>query len=373
MKVTAEPVPFFDLFRSSSEERRAIDRAIRDVIESGSFILGEEVDRFERRFAELSGARHCVGVASGCDALLWSLEALGVGPGDEVITVANTFVGTLLPVLRRGATPVLVDCLADVLTIDPDQVAAAVTPRTKVIIPVHLYGQAAEMDEILAVAKRHGLAVLEDAAQAHGASYKGRACGSMGAAAGFSFYPAKNLGAFGDGGAVTTNDEELASYVRTLCNYGQRQKNHHDIVGWNSRLDTIQAAVLGAKLPGLSGVNEARREIASRYREGLAGLPVELCVARDYAEHVYHQFVIRVERRDELREFLAAHGIGTGIHYPAPLHELEAFSDADFSRGSFPVAESAARRLVSLPIFPGLTPLEIERVCETLGEFFKKG
>lgn len=373
MKVSAEPVPFFDLSRSRGEESRAIARAIKGVTESGAFIRGEEVDRFERAFAEFCETRHCVGVASGCDALLWSLEALGIGPGDEVITVANTFVGTVLPVLRRGATPVLVDCLDDVLTIDPEQVAAAVTARTKAILPVHLYGQAAEMDEILAVAKEHGLTVLEDAAQAHGASYKGRACGSMGRAAGFSFYPAKNLGAFGDGGAVTTNDEELARHVRTLCNYGQREKNHYEIAGWNSRLDTIQAAVLGAKLPGLSNANEARREIASRYREGLAGLPLELCAVRDYAEPVYHQFVIRTPRRDALRQFLGDRGIGTGIHYPAPLHELEAFSDADFSRGSFPVAERAARRLVSLPMFPGLTAQEIERVCETLGEFFEKG
>lgn len=373
MKASAEGVPFFDGSRAPEKERRAIALAIAQVTEHGDFILGEEVGRFERLFAEVCGAQHCVGVASGCDALLWSLEALGVGPGDEVITVANTFVGTLLPILRRGATPVLVDCLSDVLTIDPDQVAAAVTPRTKAVVPVHLYGQAAEMDEILAVAEKHGLSVLEDASQAHGATYKGRACGSMGSAAGFSFYPAKNLGAFGDAGALTTDDEELALHVRRLCNYGQSQKHHHDLVGWNSRLDTIQAAVLLAKLPGLAAANEARRGIAAAYRERLAGLPLESCETRSYVDHVYHQFVIRVERRDELRDFLAARGIATAIHYPAPLHELKAFSGAEFSQGSFPVSERAARELVSLPVFPGLTEAEIEDVCEGLGEFFAQG
>ena len=365
-----DQVPFLDMSRISEAQQRAIEEAIGRITRQGNFILGKELDSFEKAFASFCGAERCVGVASGCDSLLLSLEALGIGSGDEVITVANTFVGTLLPILRRGAVPVLVDCLDDVLNIDPDQVAAAVTPRTKAIVPVHLYGQPAEMDEILALAEKHSLAVLEDAAQAHGATYKGRPCGGMGNAAGFSFYPAKNLGAYGDGGAMTTNDTDIAKHVRMISNYGQSEKYCHDLPGWNSRLDTIQAAILSVKLEGLPAANEARRSIAAAYRERLAELPLKIPVEREYVEHVYHQFVILVDRRDEMRAFLDQRGVQTGIHYPNPLHKLKAFSDCDFARGSHPVTEAVANKLVSLPIFPGLTESEIERVCETIAAFY---
>ena len=363
-------VPFLDMSRMPEAQQRAIAEAIAQITVQGNFVLGEEVDAFEKAFATFCGAKRCVGVASGCDALLWALTAIGVGPGDEVITVANSFVGTLLPILRTGAVPVLVDCLDDVLNIDPEQVAAAITPRTKAIMPVHLYGQPAEMDEILALADKLGLAVIEDAAQAHGASYKGRPCGSMGTAAGFSFYPAKNLGAYGDGGGLTTNDENLADRVGMIRNYGQSRKYHHDIVGWNSRLDTIQAAILSAKLEYLTAANDARRAVAATYRERLTDLPIEMPVEREYVEHVYHQFVILVDQRDDLQTFLGDHGIQTGIHYPEPLHKLKAFSDEEFARGSHPVTEATADKLVSLPIFPGLTENEIDKVCETMSAFF---
>ena len=366
-------VPFFDMSRVPDPQSQAIAKAMRRVTERGAFILGEEVNLFEQAFARFCEAERCVGVGSGCDALLWALEALGIGPGDEVITVANTFVGTLLPIMRRGGTPVLVDCLDDVLNIDPDQVAAAITPRTKAIVPVHLYGQPAEMDEILAIADKHGLVVIEDAAQAHGATYKGRPCGSMGDAAGFSFYPAKNLGAYGDGGGLTTNDEALADRVCMIRNYGQGKKYHHDVAGWNSRLDTLQAAVLSAKLEYLPAANAARRTIAASYRERLCNLPIEIPVERKYVEHVYHQFVILVERRDEMRTFLDERGVQTGIHYPEPLHKLSAFAGEGFSKGTFPVTEATAKKLVSLPIFPSLTEMEIDRVCETIASFYSQG
>ena len=372
MNKKKDHVPFWDMARAGEAQQRAIEEAIAQITCQGNFILGEEVEIFERSFATFCEAERCIGVASGCDALLLALEALGIGPGDEVITVANTFVGTLLPILRAGATPVLVDCLADVLNIDPKQVTTAITPRTKAIVPVHLYGQPAEMDEILALADKNGLVVLEDAAQAHGATYKGRPCGSMGNAAGFSFYPAKNLGAYGDGGAMTTNDADIAKHVRMMRNYGQSKKYHHDIAGWNSRLDTIQAAVLSVKLQYLSAANDARRAVANAYREHLADLPIEIPLEREYVEHVYHQFVILVDQRDDLRAFLDQRGIQTGIHYPEPLHKLKAFSDEEFARGSHPVTDVNASKLVSLPIFPGLTEVEIERVCETMADFFGK-
>jgi dTDP-4-amino-4,6-dideoxygalactose transaminase len=367
-----DQVPFLDMARTNEAQQRAIGKAIAKITSQGNFILGEEVGRFEEAFATYCGSKNCVGVASGCDALLWAMEALNIGPGDEVITVANTFIGTLLPILRTGATPILVDCLEDVLNIDPDQVAAVITPRTKAIIPVHLYGQPAEMDEILAIAKKHDLAVIEDAAQAHGAIYKGAPCGSIGTAAGFSFYPAKNLGAYGDGGAMTTNDTDMANRVRMICNYGQSKKYHHDIEGWNSRLDTIQAAILLAKLDDLPAANDARRAVARAYRERLAGLPVEIPSEREYVEHVYHQFVILVDQRGELISFLENHGIQTGIHYPEPLHKLKAFSERNFARGSHPVTEAKSQKVLSLPIFPGLTEVEIERVCQSIAAFFGK-
>lgn len=370
MKPEMITVPFFDMSRPPESERQAIDEAMKKVTKRNSFVLGQEVNDFEKAFAAFCSAERCIGVASGCDAILWSLEALGIEPGDEVITVANTFIGTILPILRASGTPVLVDCLKDALTIDPDQVAAAVTPRTKAIIPVHLYGQPAEMDEILAIAEKNGLVVVEDAAQAHGATYKGRTCGSMGNAAGFSFYPAKNLGAFGDGGGVTTNDHRLADRIGMIRNYGQSKKYHHDVDGWNSRLDTLQAAILAVKLTHLPAANEARRSIAKQYREQLAHLPVEIPVEREYVDHVYHQFVMQVDQRDELRSFLDQQGIQTGIHYPIPIHKLKVFAESEFARKSFPETEAAANRMLSLPIFPGLTTEEIAHVTSTISTFF---
>lgn len=357
-----------DLGRQYASIKAEADGALLDAVGSTRYILGEEVDRFEREFAAYCGTRECIGVASGTAALQLGLEALGVGPGDEVIAPANTFVSSVFPVLRLGARPVLVDCDPRTATIDVERAAAAVTPRTKALVAVHLYGHPADLDTLLELCQERGLALVEDACQAHGASLRGRRVGSFGRIAAFSFYPAKNLGAYGDGGCVTTGEPELAERVRLLRNLGERRKYEHVVEGWNERLDTIQAAVLRVKLRRLDAWNELRRGHAAAYARALGRLELELPGSAEGVEHAWHLYVVRVAAgaRDDVRARLAAEGIETGIHYPLPLHLQPALAGLDHAAGDFPVAESLAERILSLPMFPELEPGEIERVGAAL-------
>ena len=326
--------------------------------------MGTEVDAFEDEFANYCNVTRSIGIGSGCDALLLTMEALGIGKGDEVITVANTFIGTVLPILRIGATPVLVDCDPITQQIDPQQVAAAITPRTSAIVPVHLYGRLAPMDELLAIADKYNLFLLEDAAQAHGARYKGKRAGSLGKAAGFSFYPAKNLGAWGDGGAVTTNDTELSEKISKIRNYGQEKKYYHDTVGWNSRLDSLQAIVLSEKLRLLDQWNENRRTAANWYYERLKDSEFSLYHEKPENEAVHHLFVITYNDRDLIQGKLESLGIPTGIHYPVPIHQHKCFADHSFANKRFPHAERQGCELLSLPMHPNLTESEVDKICE---------
>ena len=338
---------------------------------TASYILGERVSRFEEEFAAFTGAEHAVGVGSGLDALRLGLLALGVGPGDEVIVPANTYIATALAVSEVGADVVLVDCDPATYNVDPGALEAAVTPRTKALLPVHFTGQAAEMDAILALAARHGLHVIEDAAQAHGTLYGGRPCGSLGIVGCFSFYPGKNLGAYGDAGLVTTRDPEVAERIRRVRNYGERRKYEHVAKGVNSRLDGLQAAFLSVKLRHLPAWNEARLRHADAYAAELAGvgdLVVQTRAGR--STHVYHLFVVESDRRDALREHLAARGIQTGIHYPTPIHLQEAYADLGLGAGAFPESERLASRMLSLPMYPELTSEQIAEVCGAIRDFF---
>jgi dTDP-4-amino-4,6-dideoxygalactose transaminase len=368
---TISPVPFLDLPLQIRAIRREIDATIRAVLAHGHFILGSEVAEFERAWAHYVGAKHTIGVGSGTDALLMILRALGIGRGDEVITVANTFIATAEATSFAGAKPVLVDCNIGNYLINPEAVAAAITPKTRAIIPVHLFGQPADMDSLSAIAQRHGLALIEDAAQGHGATLKdGRHCGSLGIAAGFSFYPGKNLGAFGDGGAVTTSDESLARRIRLLGNLGSLVKYNHEIKGLNSRLDTLQAAILSVKLKYLDTWNKARHAAARWYREALASCPglILPTESRWTGRHAYHLYVVRfTERdRDDVARNLGARGVQTVVHYPAPIHLQKAYSDLGLRKGTFPAAEEAARSILSLPMFPEITRSQVEFVAATL-------
>jgi dTDP-4-amino-4,6-dideoxygalactose transaminase len=364
-----QQVPFVDLAAQyaaiSSEIGAAMDRVLRRT----DFVLGDEVGLFEEEFAEYCEAGYAVGVDSGTSALELALRAFGIGPGDEVITVANTFIATVLAISCAGATPVLVDVDRATSNLDVAQVARAITSRTRAIIPVHLYGQPADMDPILALARRHGIVVVEDACQAHGARYHGRRVGSLGDAAAFSFYPAKNLGAYGDAGAVVTNDAQVAEAVRMLRNYGQREKYHHLLRGYNRRLDSLQAAVLRAKLGHLDAWNAARRECAARYRGFLARS--EAIVPREpaYAESVHHLYVVQVADRDGLRAHLQERGVSTGIHYPIPIHLQPAYADLGYPKGSFPVTEELSRQILSLPMYAELPPEAIEHVASEITRF----
>ena len=343
-----------------------------DLADNSGFILGNVVEEFEQAFANYCEVDECVGVASGCDALLWIMEGLGIGKGDEVITVANTFIGSVLPILRVGATPVLVDCHPENLQIDSSQVAASITSRTKAILAVHLYGHLAPMNELQEIADKNNLYLLEDAAQAHGARYRGKRAGSLGSAAGFSFYPAKNLGAWGDGGSVVTKESDLANRIRKIRNYGQEEKYNHVEIGWNSRLDSIQATVLQEKLKLLDRWNQKRREVASRYRNGLSGLPLDFIKENPANEAVHHLFVVMTDRRDQLQASLAQDGIPTGIHYPVPIHRHKAFATEAFAQCQcFPVSERASERLLSLPMHPHLTEIEISKILEQVSRFFE--
>jgi dTDP-4-amino-4,6-dideoxygalactose transaminase len=367
----SDKVPFLNLRAAYLELKEEMDEAYRRVMQSGWYILGEDVEAFEREWAAFCGARHCVGVGNGLDALHLALRAMGVGPGDEVIVPANTYIATWLAVSYAGATPVPVEPDERTYNMDPCRIEPAITEKTKVILPVHLYGQPADMDPINETARRYGLKVLEDAAQAHGARYKGRPCGSLGDAAAWSFYPGKNLGAFGDGGAVTTDNDELAEKVRILRNYGSHVKYHNLYKGFNSRLDELQAAFLRVKLKKLEEWNERRRRIAASYLEGLSGLPdLVLPFVPEWAEPVWHLFVVRHPKRDLLLDCLREHGIQTMIHYPVPPHKQQAYEEMNYL--SFPIAERFHREVLSLPIGPSMHPTEMDYIIYCLRAFCAK-
>lgn len=367
-------VPFLDLKSHHAPILEEINRAIQEVIGSSAFAGGPFVADFESDFASYCDAAYAIGVGSGTEALWLSLLARGVGSGDEVITVPNTFMGTVEAITYCGATPVFVDVDERTYTMDPARLEEAITPKTKAIIPVHLFGQPADMDPILAIARKHGLFVLEDACQAHGAAYKGRKAGTLGDAACFSFYPGKNLGAFGEAGAVVTQDAELQEKIRTLRDHGQVRKYHHKVVGWNGRMDGIQAAVLRVKLRYLEKGNQLRRSHAAHYSRALADIeglikPVQAVCVR----HVYHIYAIRVQDRDEVMRSLAQKGIGCGVHYPVPVHLQEAYRSLGYEPGAFPVAERCAAEFVSLPMFPELTPAQLAMVVQGVKEALSTG
>jgi dTDP-4-amino-4,6-dideoxygalactose transaminase len=359
-------IPLVDLRAQYRSIHGDIDAAIQGVIDRTSFIMGPDMYAFEEAFATYCGVAHCVGVSSGTAALTLSLRTLGIGPGDEVITVAHTFIATAEAICAVGARPVFVDIDPTTYTMDPDQLAATITPATRALIPVHLYGQPAAMTRINQVAQAHGLAVVEDAAQAHGATWQGQKAGNLARLACFSFYPGKNLGAYGDAGAVTTNDVALADQVRLLRNHGRRSKYLHEQVGFGERLDTLQAAILAAKLPYLDCWTAARRRLAQRYNELLAGCEVVLPQMAAGAESAWHLYVIRTPRRDEVAAHLKRHGVETGVHYPVPLHLQPAFAALGCRPGALPVTEAVADTCLSLPLYPELTDDQQEQVANLI-------
>ena len=360
-------VPFLSLKPVHDEIGPALDEACLRVMRSGWYILGPEVEAFEDRFARYCGAKHCVGVANGLDAMVLVLRAWGIGAGHEVIVPSNTYIATWLAVSQAGARPVPVEPDEATYNIDPQRIERAITRRTRAILPVHLYGQAADMRPIRAIAKRRGIKVLEDAAQAAGARYRGRQTGVLGDAGAFSFYPTKNLGAFGDAGAVVTNDASLANRVRALRNYGSRKRYVNEVQGVNSRLDPLQAALLGPRLDVLDEWNARRAGIAGRYLRALAGAPLVLPVTGEGCEHTWHLFVVRHKRRDAFRAALEKRGVGTDVHYPTPPHLQRAYAGLKLRKGSFPVSERIHREVVSLPIGPQMSDAAVEYVIEQVG------
>jgi dTDP-4-amino-4,6-dideoxygalactose transaminase len=362
-------VPIVELKSQYRAHQAELDGAIREVLEASWFILGQQGEAFEHEFAAYCGAGHAVGVGSGTEALHLALLGCGVGPGDEVITVPNTAVPTVCAIDFAGATPVFADIDPVIFTLDPGELERHLSPRTKAIVPVHLYGQPADMEPICEFARRHGLRVVDDAAQAHGAEYRGRRVGTLADATAWSFYPSKNLGAYGDAGAVTTDDPELAQRLRMLRNYGEEQRYHHTIRGFNSRLDEIQAAILRVKLRHLEGWNERRRAIAAGYEELMGHPDVRLPAEAPHARHVFHLYVIRATQRDALREHLLACEIGTQIHYPLPIYRQEAYAHLAVPAGACPEAERAANEVLSLPLYPELTDAQVEAVAEAVNAF----
>jgi dTDP-4-amino-4,6-dideoxygalactose transaminase len=361
-----QQIPLVDLKAQHAEIADEVTRGMAKVIEDTAFVLGPQVREFEEAFARFCGVPHCVGVANGTDAIELSVRALGLGPGDEVIVPANTFIASALGVVRAGAKPVIVDCDEHQL-LDPSKIEAAIGNRVRAVLPVHLFGQMANMEAIQEVAETRGLAVIEDGAQSQGAKRNGRPSGAFGVAAATSFYPGKNIGAYGDGGAVLTGSEEIAGKLRKLRNWGSEKKYHHPEIGFNSRLDTLQAVVLSAKLKRLEAWNEARRQAAARYDQLLAGIEsIELPKTLPGNEHVWHLYVVRVPKRDEVLAKLNAAGIGAGIHYPVPLHLHGALSDLGYRQGDFPEAERAADEILSLPMYPQITEEQQGRVAEEL-------
>lgn len=362
-------VPFVDLRVQGRELHEEFLAAFESVVSRAAYTMGPELQEFERAFASFCGVDHCIGVSTGTDAVRLALQAAGVKPGDEVIVPANTFIATAEAVSHAGATPVFVDCLPDTANIDPSGVAAAITDRTTAILPVHLYGQPADMQSICTIAAERGLVVVEDACQAHGASFQGKPCGSLGTAAAFSFYPGKNLGALGDGGAVTTKNADCDRLVRLLRSHGELAKSVHEAVGYCNRLHNLQAGFLLAKLPHLAEWNNARKVAARRYDELLAQIGgVKPLGVRDDVDHVYHLYVVQVDDRDAVRDRLGGQGVQTGIHYPVPLHLTPAYEGLGYASGDFPVAEALAPRILSLPMYPQIAVEQQEYVAERLAE-----
>jgi dTDP-4-amino-4,6-dideoxygalactose transaminase len=362
-------IPFLSLEAAYAELQSEIEAAVLASMRTGWYILGPEVEAFENDFAAYCEATHCIGVANGLDALQLALRAMDVGPGDEVIVPTNTYIATWLAVSQCGATLVPVEPVEATFNIDPSLIEAAITSRTKVILPVHLYGQPADLDPILAIAKKHNLKVLEDAAQAHGARYKGKRIGGHGDAVAWSFYPGKNLGALGDGGAVTTSNPEIADRLRVMRNYGSRVKYVNEVQGYNSRLDPIQAAVLRVKLKHLDEWNARRATIASRYNNALAGTGLSLPAVPEWASPAWHLYVIRTEKRESLQRHLTNSGIGSLIHYPIPPHLQQAYGDRGYKQGDFPIAEAMAAEVLSLPMGPQLPAEDQEQVIAALLNF----
>lgn len=363
-------VPFLDLNAPYQELKNELDSAYQRVMDSGWFIMGAEVEAFEREFAAYCGVRHCIGVGNGLEALHLILRAYGIGQGDEVIVPANTYIATWLAVSYTGAVPVPVEPDSRTYNLDPNLLEAAITAKTKAIMPVHLYGQPADMDPILQIAEKYNLKVIEDAAQAHGSLYKGRLSGGLGHSAGFSFYPGKNLGALGDAGAIVTNDDTLADQVRMLRNYGSKVKYFHDVKGFNSRLDEMQAAFLRAKLIHLNQWNERRQKIAAYYLDHLTDLPgLTLPYAPAWIASVWHIFAIQTTRRDALQQFLKNKGVGTLIHYPIPPHLSKAYAELGLPKGAFPITEAIASSELSLPMGPHLSLGEAEYVVKVIREY----
>lgn len=364
-----DTVPFLDLKSTYTELKDEIDEAIQRVMDSGYYLLGQELKSFENEYSEYTGAKHCIGVGNGLDALHLSLRALGVKAGDEVIVPSNTYIATWLAVSIVGAVVVPVEPDERTYNIDPARIEAAITERTRVILPVHLYGQSADMGPILGLAEKHGLRVLEDAAQAHGAKYKGNRVGALGDVTAWSFYPTKNLGAFGDAGAVTTDNDELADEIRLLRNYGSRVKYNNEIKGYNSRMEEIHAAMLRIKLKYLDTWNSQREVLANLYLEELQETGIVLPYIEEWAESAWHLFVIRCKKRDALQQHLKASGIGTLIHYPIPPHLSDAYKDMGAGEGSFPISEAIHREVLSIPLSPHLTSGQCQMVVSAIRSF----
>jgi dTDP-4-amino-4,6-dideoxygalactose transaminase len=372
MRPAAEPVPLVDLQVQFGRLREEVMQALAEVAESSAFVLGPRVAAFEEKFAAYLGARHCVGVNSGTSALHLALLGAGVGSGDEVVTVPMTFIATSWAISYVGARPVFVDVDPKTYTMDPGQVERQITARTRAILPVHLYGQPADLGPLLEIGRRHGIPVIEDAAQAHGARYAGRSAGTLGLCGCFSFYPGKNLGAYGEAGAVVTDDDAIARRLRALRDHAQSQRYHHDEIGFNYRMAAFQGAVLGVKLNYLEQWTEARRALANRYRAELADLPLKLPAASADRQHAWHLFVVLHRDREGLRRLLTEHRIHTGLHYPIPLHLQKAYAHLGHREGDFPVAERIGRECLTLPLFPEMTPQQQDAVIEALHDVVRK-
>ena len=367
-----EPIPYFDLPAQLRGLRKEIDAALARTLDNCSFCLGPDVAQFEKEFARFCGARHCVGFNSGTSALHVAMLLLGVGDGDEVITSPFTFVATSWAISYTGAKPVYVDIDDATFNLDPALVERAITPRTKAILPVHLYGQPCDLDPLLEICLKHKLPLVEDACQAHGAKYKGKTVGTLGAMSGFSFYPGKNLGACGEGGALVTNNAAFDKRARSLREHGSAQRYYHDEVGYNYRMEGFQGAVLGVKLKHLAQWTQKRRTLAHTYHDLLADTPLQLPREPAYAESAWHLYVVRHPRRDELKKHLEANGVGCALHYPLPLHLQKCYANLGYKAGDFPIAEKAARECLSLPIYPELTDKQVQRVADVIKAFFRK-
>ena len=368
-----KPIPFFDLKEQNKFLQKQLENVFKRVTANTAFILGDEVEKFEKNFAKYTGCRYAVGVNSGLDALSLALRAMGIGPGDEVLVPANSFIASSLAVDSVGAVPVFVDAEPDNLLLDMDSVKKALSKKTRAVMPVHLYGQPVDMPPLLDFCRKKALQVIEDACQAHGASIHGKKCGTFGRASAFSFYPGKNLGAFGDGGMVTTDDKALYEKLQLLRNYGSVVKYVHPVRGFNTRLDALQAAILDVKLRYLDRWNSQREILARHYDSVLSGIEgVQLLKARDHFSNARHLYVIRTAGRDELQEFLTENAIGTGIHYPAPIHAQGAYKNRRVLKNRLPVSEKDAKRVLSLPMYPEMSLEDVDAVCQTIRDFFEK-